>query len=71
MPASPRVVFFCFLSCFIVPLYAGVQQDPEAETSRVESRLRRVAEVVGRDTTSFWSDPSRGRVLAVLEDRVG
>ena len=36
----------------------------------MESRLRRVAEVVGRDTTSFWSDPSRGRVLAVLQDRI-
>ena len=68
-PESFDVV--CFLGCFIVPLYAGVQQDPQAEASRVESRLRHIAEAVGRDTTSFWSDPSRGRVLAVLQDRIG
>ena len=36
----------------------------------MDSQIRHVAEAVGRDTTSFWSDPSRGRVLAVLQDRI-
>ena len=58
-PRAPEsFVLIRFLGCFIFPLCAGVQQDPQAEASRVESRLRHVAEVVGRDTTSFWSDPS-------------
>ena len=49
---------------------SGAQLDTRAEADRVNNRLRRVAEIVGRDTTSFWSDSARGRVLALLQDRV-
>ena len=48
----------------------GAQLDARAEADRVNSRLRHVAEIVGRDTTSFWSDNTRVRVLALLQDRV-
>ena len=57
-------MFICYL------LLTGAQLDARAETDRVNGRLRRVADIVGRDTTSFWSDNARGHVLAVLQDRV-
>ena len=44
--------------------------DAWAKADRVNRQLRHVAEVVGRDTTSFWSESARGRVLALLQDRV-
>ena len=50
-------------SCYL--LLTGAQLDARAEADRVNGRLRRVAEIVGRDTTSFWSDSARGRVLAL------
>ena len=36
-PRAPESFIVCFPGCFIVPLHAGVQQDPQAEASRVES----------------------------------
>ena len=69
MAVSPRA-FVSFLVSLVCFLFAGAQLDARAEADRVNGRLRHVAEVVGRDTTSFWSDSAQGRVLAVLQDRV-
>lgn len=71
---EPPSVFCCTASSSsincILACSSGVRQDAQAEASRVSNRLRHIAEFVGRDTTSFWSDPARGRVLALLQDRV-
>ena len=57
-----------------VPLFnfllAGVRLDARAEADRADRRLRSIVEIVGRDTTSFWSDGARGRVLVLLQERV-
>ena len=63
-PSLRQIPLVYGLICLL--LFAGVQLDARAKADRVNGRLRHVAEVVGWDTTSFWSDCAWGRVLAVL-----
>ena len=50
---------------------AGIRVNPRGEEQRVAHRLNALADGGSQGASSFWSDRSRGHILATLQDRVG